>query len=139
VRREGTSLCRDTAIDRDVVIVSATPENLRTARAFAVADVPTLSRVFRVDSARATIWVEPATGPNLVDLGRSLTASELNLLRNAIVALHRAGAAHGALSPSTIHVDSRRGLNVEYPSNVGVTATTDDDWTALSLLGGDLE
>lgn len=139
VRREGSRIARDTTIDRDVLLVEATQDHLRIARAVAIANVPALTRIYRVDSARSLVWVEPPTGPSLADLGRPPSSSELDVLRDSIATLHRAGAAHGALSLRTIHVDPKRGLHVEFPVDPASIATTDDDWTALSQLGGDLE
>jgi tRNA A-37 threonylcarbamoyl transferase component Bud32 len=122
-----------------VLIVDASADHLRIARAIAIANVPTFTRIFRVDSAHTAIWVEPPVGPTLADLGRQPTTAELDLLRESIAALHRAGGTHGSLSPSSIHVDPRRGVNIAFPVNAPTIATTDDDWTALSHLGGDLE
>ncbi|HZO16737.1 MAG TPA: serine/threonine-protein kinase [Polyangiaceae bacterium] len=82
----------DTWLGRDVWLVPL--ELSARAAAFARADHPALPTVLRTDAQ--ALWVEAPMAEPLA-AGAPLTAHEIERLRAALGALHRAGAAHGAV------------------------------------------
>ncbi|MFO0660119.1 MAG: serine/threonine-protein kinase [Polyangiaceae bacterium] len=138
IRRVDSTMGFDALIEREVQLVEANELHLQIARAFALAASPALCRIYRVDPTNGGIWVEPPAGLPLRAIERPLTTAELGALRDAITSLARVGGVHGAISVHSIHVDSRRGPQLTFPVGRSASASIEDDWKALSLLGVDL-
>lgn len=122
-------LFHDTLLDRDVLVLGATPEVVRTARAFARAGHPALATVFGFDDAARTVHVEPLRAAPRA--GR-LSAADRAALDGALQSLHRSGSAHGAIDAD--HVVRRGGSVVlAFPDSPG-NDSQEADLVALGRL-----
>ncbi len=125
----GHELFRDALLDRDVLGLVATPEVVRTARAFARAGHPTLATVFGFDEDARTVHVEPLRAAPRA--GR-LSAADRASLEGAVRSLHRSGGVHGAIDAE--HVVRRGGSVVlAFPGSPG-NGSQEADLVALGRL-----
>ncbi|MCC6559087.1 MAG: protein kinase [Polyangiaceae bacterium] len=102
--RDAMTRRHDRWLERDVLVLPATEEELARARAFARAGHAALPAVLRVDLAAGEIWIAPPRGRALADAPRGLTRGQRARLAEAVAALHAAGAAHGHVDAQHIYV-----------------------------------
>jgi hypothetical protein len=105
---------------------------LARARAFALADHPSLQTVLRVEHSDQTLWLEI---PHGVPLDRPLTSDERSCLGSALAALHREGIVHGSVDAAHVMVTPDGSPLLRFASACDPTATVDRDRLALARLG----
>lgn len=101
--RDASQRWRDTWINRDVLIVPLDDESLTRARAFAQAGHAALATVLRIDPAVNEIWIDPPRGRSLADAPRALSPGQVARIEEAVLALHAAQGAHGAIEPDHLY------------------------------------
>jgi tRNA A-37 threonylcarbamoyl transferase component Bud32 len=116
--------------DRTIEQTPLTERSLARARAFARADRAALQTVYRVDEATRTIWLEGLEGELL---NRALRPKEIERLRNALDALHAAGAVYGSIERQNV-VETPEGPVLRFAGNADASATVDRDKVALATL-----
>jgi tRNA A-37 threonylcarbamoyl transferase component Bud32 len=121
----------DTWLQRAIVRVALDDRTLARASLFARAEHPVLQSVLRIDRDEAQIWLEAPRG-STVD--RPLDDAELREARDALAALHEAGAAHGRVDAAHVLV-GKEGVMVLFAAEVDAMATADLDRIALVRLG----
>jgi serine/threonine-protein kinase len=94
----------DTWLDRDVLVLPGDADTLARARAFARAGHPALPTVLRVDRDAGAVWVQAPLGRALADEPRGLSPGQVARLRDAVLALHAAGGAHGLIDAAHLYV-----------------------------------
>lgn len=102
--RDVAARCHDHWLDRDVIVLPLTDEEIARARAFARAGHPALPAVLRVDQGAEEIWIAPPLGRALADAPRGLSKGQRARLAEAIAALHAAGGAHGRIDAQHVYV-----------------------------------
>jgi hypothetical protein len=128
-RALGLGVDRDAWLARNVRVVVASEPALTTARAFAIAAHPSLATIYALDETRGVVYVEaePARADPEVPSGE-----DVRRLDEALRALHRAGATHGAVDIA--HLFRRGGaIALAYPSKPG-SGTAASDLAALEAL-----
>jgi tRNA A-37 threonylcarbamoyl transferase component Bud32 len=104
---------------------------LMRARAFSLADHPSLQTVLRVEHADQTLWLEAARGR---PLDRALAADERARLVAALEALHRRGIVHGSVDREHLRITGE-GVVLRFSPGCDPTATVDRDRLWLARLG----
>ncbi len=127
-RRNGDR--HDVWLGRDVYVLPL-DGHLRRAAAFARADHPALCTIFRADRTSGELWVEVPPGRPLAQ-GLTLDAAQHAELRHALEALHRAGAAHGAVDAEHVFVHCGR-PRLAFP-RAGTDADVADEAADLEAL-----
>ncbi len=94
LRSSANGRWQDSLLGRDVLVVAAQGAVYERALAFARADHPALASVLSHQADHETVWVEDFP---IADPAAPLTEGERATLSQALEALHRAGAAHGAV------------------------------------------
>ena len=121
---------RDLLLEREVIVVNATEENLARVLAFARAGHPNLQTVLAYFPERAVFWLENVIGDQVVP---PLGAADRARLEQALEALHQAGGCHGALGAE--HLIRRGGEVVLCLPPRGIRdGTAEDDLRALARL-----
>jgi eukaryotic-like serine/threonine-protein kinase len=107
----------DERLRRQVSLAPAA--SLPLARALALLDSPAFEVVLRVEPLTEQIWIEHAAGPSLAEAPRSpqLTVAEATRLREALNALHAAGATHGSVDEDHV-LRSPEGVVWRFPLSV---------------------
>ena len=116
---------------RPVERIPLTEAALVRAGAFARAGHPSLQAVLRVDREDGTLWLEPPRGRKL---DRRLSAPELAQLRQALVALHAEGSAHGGVDAEHV-VLGDAGPFLRFRPAPLPHASADTDFAELARLG----
>ncbi len=116
---------------RAVERVPVTPQSLARAGAFARAGHVALQTVLRVNTESREIWLAHPLGRVL---DRPLKPAEIATLREAIEALHAAGAVHGKVDRAHVFVGADELLTLRFVPEVEPTATMDLDRIALPRL-----
>ena len=125
----------DQWLDRDLLVFPDDAATLARARAFARAGHPALPTILRVDPRQGEVWVGPPLGKALADDPRGLSKGQLVWLREAILALHAAGGAHGRIDPEHLYLFDGE-LSLAFPrSDAGAEAEA-LDLAALARLEG---
>jgi serine/threonine-protein kinase len=118
---------------RDIWVIPLADDSLRLASAFARAGHPALSTVLRADGEARQLWIEAPRGSPLAT-GGQLDARQLGQLRDALGALHLAGAAHGAVDSAHVHLHEGAAQLV-FPRESVAGATSENDCRQLEELG----
>jgi serine/threonine-protein kinase len=126
---ERIAVARDRWLDRTVWTLPLEPAELARAAAMARAAVLLLPTVLRADARSGRLWVAAPRGEPLTALP---SAAEHTALRAAVLALHAAGAAHGAIDLAHLYRDAGE-LRLAYPRSAP-PARPEDDLAALDRL-----
>jgi serine/threonine-protein kinase len=88
---------RDSVLERSVLVLAAEGAAYELALSFARADHPALASVLCYQADEESVWIEdfPDSGASAVG---TLSEQDRSVLAQALEALHRAGAAHGAVN-----------------------------------------
>ena len=123
----------DRWLNRRVLCVADSEVMRRVARAYGWVRSPGLCSVLRLDAEGQRIWFEVPDGPLLSETARPLDRHQATMLQSVVLALHRAGVAHGSVDPS--HIVLRDGVPVLVlePRTVSI-ATPEGDLAALHRL-----
>jgi serine/threonine-protein kinase len=127
--RRTAPLFFDRLLGMTVLIPAGESALVARARAFARADHPALSSVLAFDEASARLVLQDLGDDPLEG---ALAAAELAELREAIVALHRAGGVHGCLDRAHL---ARWGGRVVVRFPLVSAGSEADDLAALETLG----
>jgi serine/threonine-protein kinase len=123
----------DTWLDRDVLVLPGDADTLARARAFARAGHPVLPTVLRVDRDGGAVWVQAPLGRALADEPRGLSPGQVARLRDAVLALHAAGGAHGLIDAAHLYVLDGE-VTLAYPRSTPPEDATSRDREALEQL-----
>lgn len=124
---------RDTWLERDVWILSASDDEIVRARGFARAGHPTLPWVLRMDAEERALWVGvPLGDPAGATWLQALNEAQRRDLAAALRALHAAGGAHGAVDGAHVYLHEG-GVFLAYPMSPHPGAL-DADRDALALI-----
>jgi serine/threonine-protein kinase len=121
-------------LDRDVLVLPASPEALERARGFARAGHAALSPVLRVDRESGEIWVAAPLGKALADEPRGLSPGQAARLAEALEALHGAGAAHGWVDAEHLYFHDGE-ITLAFPRRDEPPDAAQRDQEALAGLG----
>jgi eukaryotic-like serine/threonine-protein kinase len=131
VPARGAGDAHDSWLGRDVVRRPLDEATLAHAGAFARAGHPSLATVLRTDREAGEIWLEAPRGRPLSQ-GIALTPMQIESLREALQALHRAGGRHGFVDRDHVFVTETMVL-LAFPREV-VDGGADDDERLLREL-----
>jgi serine/threonine-protein kinase len=124
----GGALYRDTLLEREVIVLPATPETLARVLPFARASHPALASVLAHRPDEASVWIESVAGARC----NTLDAADRQTIAEALGTLHRAGGAHGAVDRE--HLVRRGGcLVLCFPLSPG-SVDPEADLRALAAL-----
>lgn len=130
---DGRFVAYDTWTFRAVRVIPLAPGELERARSFARVAHPALPVVLRLDAASESVWIaEPASEPGPVFDGPAA-----RLLAEALLALHAAGGAHGAVDAAHVRW-SAGGPVLAYPAGPSEGALARDRAALAELAAGRL-
>jgi serine/threonine-protein kinase len=131
--RDASQRRRDTWINRDVLVVPLDDDALTRARAFAQAGHAALATVLRIDPAANEIWIAPPRGRSLADAPRALSPGQVARLEEAVLALHAAQGAHGAIEPDHLYWHDGE-VTLAYPRRAAGKDAAERDTIAVARL-----
>jgi eukaryotic-like serine/threonine-protein kinase len=131
--RDASQRWRDTWVDRDVLVLPIDDDALTRARAFAQAGHAALAAVLRIDSAANEIWIAPPRGRSLADAPRAMSPGQVARLEEAVLALHAALGAHGAIEPDHLYWHDGE-VTLAYPRRPGGKDAVERDRLAIARL-----
>src|SRR5690606_32842246 len=117
-------------LGRDVYVLEL-ESNIARAAPYARADHPVLPTILRADREAGELWVEVITGRPIAQ-GRTLDDGQRREPREALAALHRAGAAHGAVDERHVYIHGTH-ARLAFPLSVQ-DGSPDEDLAALDAL-----
>jgi serine/threonine-protein kinase len=89
--------------------------------------------VLRVDRDARAVWVQTPLGRALADEPRGLSPGQVARLRDAVLALHAAGGAHGLIDAAHLYVLDGE-VTLAYPRSAPPQDATARDREALAQL-----